>query len=77
MPLEVPAGQKPKHTYTVEITRAMYTPETFKNYCLYQETVHGKEEISDKSGYERFLCQVPLFDPEDIKIPENATEEEK
>lgn len=39
--------------------------------------MHEKDGDENKSGYERFLCQVPLFDPEDQKIPENCSEEEK
>ena len=62
--------EKPKHEYTVEITRAMYSQETFKVYCKYQETIHGKEEIEDEKGYKRFLCEVPLFDPNDKDDPE-------
>ena len=69
-------GQKPKHVYTVEITRALFTAESFGVYQRYQKAVHNEDDKA-KSGYERFLCQVPLFDPKDVKIPENATEAEK
>ena len=51
MPFDLDSQEKPKHYYTVEITRAMYTDETFKVYCKYQQTIHGKDEISDKKGF--------------------------
>ena len=66
MPFELPEGQEaPKHVYTVEVTRAMFAQESFELYQKYQNSVHGKDESDDKTGYERFLCQVPLFDPKD------------
>ena len=63
--------------YEVVIERAVFTQEKFDVYKLYQSKVHDKDESSDKGGFERFLCQVPLFDPLDSKIPENCSEEEK
>ena len=51
--------------------------ESFEVYKKYQQKVHEKDGDENKSGYERFLCQVPLFDPEDQKVPENCSEEEK
>ena len=64
--------KQPKHKYTVEITRAMYSDEAFKIYQAYQLSIH-KDEKESKSQYENFLCQVPLFDPKDQNIPQNAT----
>ena len=51
----------------------MYTDEAFEVYKAYQKKVHGKED-EDKEGYEGFLCQAPLFDPNDTKIPADASE---
>ena len=54
---------KPKHEYTVKITRAMYTEETHEVYKKYQIHVHeDKKKEMTRESYERFLCQVPLFD---------------
>ena len=60
-----------QHQYTVEITRAMYTDETFEVFKKYEAHVHGKAS-KEKSGYDRFLCQSPLYDPtcaEDRALP--------
>ena len=50
----------------------MMTEEKQKIYELYQEDVHGKAEgdEGDKCAFDSFLCQVPLFDPNDISIPD-------
>ena len=61
---------KTKRQYTVEITRAMFTQESFEVYQKYQAHVHGEKKVSDKPGYERFLCQVPLFDQADAQDEE-------
>ena len=59
-------GKKAKHVYTVEITRAMFTEESFEVYKKYQKYVHNRE---DTESYDSFICQVPLFDPTDVDIP--------
>jgi arginyl-tRNA--protein-N-Asp/Glu arginylyltransferase len=46
----------------VKITKAIYSEDCYKVYQAYQESVH-KEPEKQKSGYDRFLCQSPLFDP--------------
>ena len=51
-----------KHEYTVEITRAIYTKETFEVFKKYEEHVH-KKAGKDKEDYTRFLCESPLYDP--------------
>ena len=51
-----------KNVYTIEITRAIFTKETFEVFMKYEEHVHKKPD-KDKNGYERFLCQSPLVDP--------------
>ena len=49
--------EAPKHTYTVEITRAMFHQETFELFCKYQQEVHNDEKgENDKDGFESFLC---------------------
>ena len=66
---------KPKHTYTVEITRAIFSEEKFEVYKKYQKHIHNKED--DKATFDRFLCQSPLFDPRDQLIPQNVTQQQK
>tara|TARA_B110000285_G_scaffold69631_1_gene80108 strand:+ start:211 stop:450 length:240 start_codon:yes stop_codon:yes gene_type:complete len=55
----------PKNKYEIMIERAVFTQEKFEVYKLYQTKVHGKDEDDGKQGFDRFLCQVPLFDPRD------------
>ena len=43
------------HTYEIEITKSIFTEETFKVFIKYEEHIHKKFEKS-KEGYERFLC---------------------
>ena len=43
----------------------MFSKDSYEVYKKYQAHVHGDKKVSDKKGYERFLCQVPLFDPKD------------
>ena len=51
-----------KNEYTIEITRAIFTKETFEVFKKYEKHVHKKED-KEKSSYDRFLCQSPLVDP--------------
>jgi arginyl-tRNA--protein-N-Asp/Glu arginylyltransferase len=44
-------------------------------YEKYQNHVHKKDKEETRDGYTRFLCQVPLFDPEDSKVTEGADPE--
>ena len=44
-----------KHTYTVEIVRAMFDDSCFDVFKKYEFKVHGKNDKSKKS-YDRFLC---------------------
>ena len=57
-----PANKPMKHTYRVEITRAVFDQQAFAVYQRYEQKIHGKED-KDKKSYERFLCQSPLYDP--------------
>jgi len=75
VPLKLEEGEALKHEYTVEITRALFSEESFKLYQAYQEKIHDEKD-KDKEGYERFLCKVPLFDPKAAKIPDGLSEEE-
>lgn len=56
---------KPKHEYTVQITRAMFSEEALEVYIKYQKHVHKDTKDLNKEQYERFLCQCPLFDKEE------------
>ena len=72
IPFTVEPGHQVKHKYTVEITRATFNQDCFKAFCKYEKRVHDKDDKS-KQGYERFLCQSPLYDPrfpEEVKISE-------
>ena len=62
--MELNEGEKPKHVYTVEITRAVFSLESMEVFKKYQMSIHDDKDKT-RSGYERFLCQVPLFDPND------------
>ena len=53
-----------KHKYTVQITRAICSKESFEVYKKYQAKIHNEVDKS-RSGYSRFLCESPLFDPAD------------
>jgi len=44
LPLQMKPGETLKHEYTVEVTRAMYTEESFKVYKAYQAKVHDEHE---------------------------------
>jgi len=50
------------HNYTIEITRAMHNRECFEVFQKYEKRVHNKDKDSPK-GYQRFLCESPLYDP--------------
>lgn len=65
-----------KHVYTVEIKRAMYTDEAYEVYSAYQRNVH-KSKSESKTGFKRFLCQVPLFDPKDMQAEDEEAKEER
>lgn len=41
----------------------MFTEELFEVYLKYEKAVHGKDR--EKPNLERFLCNSPLFDPND------------
>jgi arginyl-tRNA--protein-N-Asp/Glu arginylyltransferase len=45
-----------KHKYTVEITRAMFSEESYLVYEKYQNTIHKKDKDETRDGYIRFLC---------------------
>lgn len=62
VPLDLKPGEKLAHTYTVSITKAISTNETFEIYQKYQDIIHNEKEKSS-DGYARFLCRNPLFDP--------------
>mgnify|MGYP001572356019 CR=1 FL=1 len=51
----------PKHIYTIEFNRAMYTDEIFEVYRKYELAVHKK--VVDKDELKHFLCNSPVYDP--------------
>ena len=54
--VEVPKTEL-KHKYTVEITRALFSEESYLVYEKYQNTVHNKDKDKEtREGYIRFLC---------------------
>jgi arginyl-tRNA--protein-N-Asp/Glu arginylyltransferase len=60
-----------KHTYRVEMHRAMFTEESFEIYKKYQASIHKENEEKDKAGYGRFLCWSPLYDSNDESVKHN------
>ena len=54
--------EKPKHLYTIEFRKAMYTEELFEMYVRYEKAVHKKDR--DEEQLKRFVCSSPIFDPE-------------
>ena len=54
--------EKPAHKYEVKITKAVFDDDCFEVWKGYEFNIHKKKE-KQKSGYERFLCQSPLYDP--------------
>lgn len=61
----LPDETEPKHKYTIEIHRAMFTEEFFKVYKKYEKAVHNQDR--EESQVKRFLCNSPLYD--DAKEP--------
>lgn len=59
------------HHYTVELSRAIFDDECFEVWKRYEKSIHKKQE-KKKHSYENFLCQSPLYDPNnpaDIALP--------
>ena len=48
-------GEMPKHTYTIEITKAVFTLETFCVFKKYEAHVHGEKD-KIMGDYDDFLC---------------------
>jgi hypothetical protein len=44
-----------KHTYRVEIVRAVFNPKAFEVFKKYEASIHNKED-KKRQGYEGFLC---------------------
>ena len=71
----------PKHIYTVEIVPAIVTHETYTIFAEYQKKIHNESD-STMSGYSGFLCDSPLYDPnnpDDVKrlVPLDDTKRKK
>ena len=58
----VPEVKEPKHVYTIELHRAVYTDELYEMYSKYEKAVHNKER--DKEQLKRFVCSSPVYDPQ-------------
>ena len=44
----------------------MFDEESHDIYLKYENSIHKKDEKKkDKLQYEKFLCQVPMYDPRD------------
>ena len=56
----------PVHKYTIEIVPAMATEETFELFKQYQEHIHNEPDKT-MAGYKRFLCDSPLYDPNNMQ----------
>ena len=50
-----------KHKYTVQLVRAVFSKKSFEVFQKYEASIHKKID-KQRSGYERFLCQSPLYD---------------
>ena len=77
VPLQLSDGETLAHTYTIEITRAMFTQECYDVFTEYQKKVHN-DHCNSKDGYDGFLCQSPLYDPnheDDLRLPEFQSSE--
>jgi len=55
--------ENPKHIYTIEFRRALFSEELLDVYSRYEMAVHKKERGAD--DLRRFVCASPLYDPED------------
>lgn len=51
-----------KHIYSVKVHRALFTPESFKVFQIYEKSIHDKLD-KNEDNYGNFLCYSPLFDP--------------
>jgi arginyl-tRNA--protein-N-Asp/Glu arginylyltransferase len=60
--MDTPAGVKPKHVYTIELHRAMFTEELYELYIRYEKAVHKKDR--ERDNLKRFLCNSPVYDAE-------------
>ena len=53
---------EPKHIYTIEFHKALYTEELFEMYTRYEKAVHKKDR--DRDQLKRFVCSSPVYDPD-------------
>ena len=64
MPITLEKGEQLAHTYTVEMTRAVFDNDCFEVFAKYEERVH-KKFASNPGSYEGCWCESPLYDPRD------------
>ena len=57
----MPEVSEPKHVYSIELHRAVFTEELFQMYEKYEKAVHKK--VRDREQLKRFVCSSPVFDP--------------
>lgn len=53
----------PKHIYTIEFGRPLFTEELLDVYTRYEKAVHNKER--GENDLKQFVCASPLYDPND------------
>ena len=62
----------PKHNYTIEIHKAMFTEELYDLYKRYEIAVHKKDR--ERENLKRFLCNSPVYDAsKDEKIRDSSS----
>jgi arginyl-tRNA--protein-N-Asp/Glu arginylyltransferase len=52
---------KNKVSYTIRLTRAVYSEEVFHVYQKYEKAVHNKDKT--EQDLRRHLCNSPVYDP--------------
>ena len=55
--------ENPKHVYTIEFRRTIFSEELLDVYLRYEKAVHKKDRNADE--LKRFVCASPLYDPDD------------
>jgi len=57
--------EQPKHVYTIEFRRALFSEELFELYERYEKAVHKKDR--DRRQLRQFVCSSPVYDANDPK----------
>lgn len=65
--------QDVKVKYTIHITRAVFSEETFELYKKYEKAVHDKDR--EEATFKRSYCNSPIYDPDyDLEFAETPME---